>query len=144
MRETRKAVCNIANNLVKQGYTRSEAMKKAWILAKLPDITVKVKGTAANLTRQTALEHLTHYTPDTVTFRIAADTHNAADNNAVAVIASVIGKGAVVIGYLPRNIAQSISPLLTSGITIYTYGSVTGGYNPYMYYGAKISMRFTA
>ena len=59
----RSIIFRNANKLVKQGYSRSEAMRSAWALAKLPEISVKVKGTAANGKRQQALEHLTKYDP---------------------------------------------------------------------------------
>ena len=37
-------VMTIANNLVKQGYSRAYAMVKAWALVKLSRVTVKVVG----------------------------------------------------------------------------------------------------
>lgn len=131
-----------ANRLVKQGYTRSEAMKKAWALAKLPEISVKVKGTASADNRQKALERLTHYNVSDVMFRIAADTTNEYDSNAVAVIATVKGKGSFLIGYLPKELAADVSPMLRAGITAMTSGAVTGGYEPYMNYGARITLKF--
>lgn len=139
---TRKAVCRTTNALVKLGYSRSEAMKAAWRLVKLPDITVKVKGTASAPLRQPALEHLTKYSPKAVSFRIASDSRNHADRNAVAVIASVQGKGSFLIGYLPKELAADISPLLLGGVTLYTTGAVIGGYAPYMNYGARITISF--
>lgn len=138
----RSIIMRNANKLVKNGYSRSEAMKRAWALAKLPEITAKVKGTASADNRQKALEHLTRYNASDVSFRIAADSNNAYDTNAVAVIASVKDKGAYVIGYLPKALASDISPMLTAGITAMTTGNVTGGYYSYMNYGAVISIRF--
>jgi len=139
---TKRAVCRLANTLVKHGYSRSDAMRKAWAFVKLPDITVKVKGTASARLRQKALEHLTKYDPADVSFTIAADSRNKADRNAVAVVAGVKCKGAFVIGYLPRGLAADISPLLRNGIQLYTTGAVTGGYAPYMNYGARVSIAF--
>ena len=139
---TRKAVCSTANALVKLGYSRSEAMRQAWRIAKLPDITVKVKGTASAPLRQTALEHLPRYSPEDVSFKIAADVNNPVDKNAVAVIAGVKNKGSFLIGYLPKELAANISPFLTSGVKLYTTGTVTGGYEPYMNYGARITIAF--
>ena len=131
-----------ANKLVKAGYTRSEAMREAWRLAKLPEISVKVKGTAATTKRQEALEHLTKYSPDLVTFRVAAEPTNPADSNAVGVIATVKGKGSFLIGYLARELAANISTLLRAGLALLSSGAVTGGYEPYMNYGARISLKF--
>lgn len=138
----RSLIFRNANNLVKQGYSRSEAMREAWRLAKLGEISVKVKGTAANSRRQEALEHLTRYSPDLVTFRIAGHHTNAYDPHAVAVVATVKGKGSFLIGYLARELAAHVSRLLDAGVRCLTTGAVTGGYEPYMYYGARVNLRF--
>ena len=131
-----------ANKLYKAGYSRSEAMRKAWALARV-EINVKVKGTAATGKRQEALEHLTRYNPELVTFRIAAEPTNPADSNAVGVIATVKGKGSFLIGYLARELASNISKLLRAGLVLLSSGAVTGGYAPYMNYGARVSLRFS-
>lgn len=138
---TRSVVCTNANKLVKQGYIRSEAFKKAWALAKVNEITVKVKGTSYGI-RQTALEHLTRYNASDVSYVIAADVHNSHDSSAVAVVARVRNKGAFVIGYLPRQLAAHISPLLRAGLVCRSTGWVTGKYQPYMNYGAAVTLRF--
>ena len=65
--------------------------------------------------RQTAIEHLTHYRPQDVRISLYRDEHNAADKNAVAVIAAVRGKGAYTIGYLPKAFAAFIAPLMDTG-----------------------------
>ena len=139
----RSLIFRNANKLVKQGFTRSEAMREAWRLAKLPEISVKVKGTAATAKRQEALEHLTRYSPELVSFRIAGQPDNPADPNAVAVVATVKGKGSFLIGYLARELAAQISTLLRAGLTLLSSGAVTGGYAPYMNYGARVSLRFS-
>ncbi|MBP1545657.1 MAG: hypothetical protein J6A37_03550 [Oscillospiraceae bacterium] len=138
----RSIIFRNANKLVKQGYSRSEALKKAWALAKLPEISVKVRGTAATDKRQTALEHLTRYKPELVMFRIAAEPTNPADMNAVGVIATVKEKGSFLIGYLARELAANISKLLRAGLAILSTGTVTGGYEPYMNYGARVNLKF--
>lgn len=138
---TRSIVCTNANRLVKQGYSRSEAFKKAWALARLEGITVKVKGTAAG-NRQTALEHLTRYNPADVSFIIASDVHNSYDSNAIAVIAKVRNKGAYIIGYLPQELAADVSPLIRAGLVCRGTGRVTGGYHPFMNYGAAVTLMF--
>lgn len=138
---TRSIVCTNANKLVKQGYSRSEAFKKAWALAKVNEITVKVKGTTFG-SRQTALEHLTRYNAADVSYVIAADVHNSHDSNAVAVVAKVKDKGAFIIGYLPAGLAANISPLLRAGLVCRSTGWVTGKYQPYMNYGATVRLMF--
>ena len=79
-------VMTIANRLVKQGYNRAHAMVKAWALVKLPNVLTKVAGVTYGK-RQTAIEHLTHYRPQDNRISLYRDEHNAADKNAVAVIA---------------------------------------------------------
>ena len=139
----RSIIFSNANKLVKQGYSRSEALREAWRLAKLPEICVKVKGTAATEQRQEALAHLTQYSPELVSFRVAAEPTNPADSNAVGVIATVKGKGSFLIGYLARELASNISKLLRAGLALLSSGAVTGGYAPYMNYGARVSLRFS-
>ena len=138
----RSIIFSNANKLVKQGYSRSEALREAWRLAKLPEISVKVKGTAATEQRQEALAHLTQYSPELVSFRVAGEPANRYDPNAVAVIASVKGKGSFLIGYLARELAANISTLLRAGLALLSSGAVTGGYAPYMNYGARVSLKF--
>ena len=73
-------VMTIANNLVKQGYSRVYAMVKAWALVKLSPVTVKVAGVTYGK-RQTAIEHLMHYRPQDVRISLCRDKDNAADKN---------------------------------------------------------------
>ncbi|MCM1381675.1 MAG: HIRAN domain-containing protein, partial [Muribaculaceae bacterium] len=89
-----------------------------------------------------ALERLTRYNAADVAFRIAADTHNSKDANAVGVVAQVKGKGSYLIGYLPKELASDISPLMRAGIGVKSVGTVTGGYYPFMNYGARITLNF--
>lgn len=138
----RSIICRNANKLVKQGYSRSEAMREAWRLARIPEISVKVKGTAATAKRQEALEHLTKYSPDSVSFRVMAQPDNPADSNAVAVVASVKDKGSFLIGYLAKELAANISVLLRAGLALLSWGMVTGGFAPFVNYGARVNLKF--
>ena len=138
---TRSLIFRNANKLVKQGYTRSEAMRKAWELAKLPEIDVKVKGTAATPRRQEALEHLTQYDAELVSYRVVREPSNPADSNAVGVVATVKEKGSFLIGYLARELAEDIAKLLDAGLALLSSGPVTAGYAPGITYGARIKLR---
>lgn len=113
-RAKQSKVCTIANSLVKQGYTRAAAMVKAWILVKLPQVVTRVKGVTYKQ-RQKALEHLSRYNPQDITIRLAQEPSNEYDKNAVAVVATVKGKGSYTMGYLPKGLAAFIAPLLTCG-----------------------------
>ena len=134
-------VMTIANKLVKQGYNRAYAMVKAWALVKLSGVTVKVAGVTYGK-RQTAIEHLTHYRPQDIRISLWRDKDNAADKNAVAVIAAVRGKGAFKMGYLPRAFSAFIAPLMDSGKTVFSrLTAICGGQALYLSYGMRIEVR---
>lgn len=133
-------VMTIANRLVKQGYNRANAMVKAWALVKLPNVLTKVAGVTYGK-RQTAIEHLTHYRPQDVRISLYRDGHNAADKNAVAVIAAVRGKGAYTIGYLPKAFAAFIAPLMDTGREVKSrLTEIRGGQALYLNYGMRIEV----
>ena len=139
-RTSHSKVMTIANRLVKQGYGRSTAMIKAWVLVKLPQVITKVSGVTHGK-RQQALEHLTKYSPEDIRIFLQREANNAFDKNAIKVVASVRGKGAYTVGYLPRALADFIAPLLDTGKLIKTaYSGIVGMYEPYMNYGMRISL----
>lgn len=107
-------VMKMANNLIKEGYSRSAAMVRAWILVKLQQVKIRVKGITQG-DRQRALEHLRRYGAEDISIQLVHENDNRADRNAVQVIATVRGKGSYCVGYLPRGLAAFIAPLLTCG-----------------------------
>lgn len=134
-------VMTIANKLVKQGYNRANAMVKAWVLVKLPNICTKVAGVTYGK-RQQAIEHLTHYRPENIRISLYRDKANAYDRNAVAVIATVKGKGSYTMGYLPKALAAFIAPLMDAGRTITSrLASIKGTNEPYLNYGMGIEVK---
>ena len=134
-------VMTIANRLVKQGYNRANAMVKAWVLVKLPNICTKVAGVTYGK-RQQAIEHLTHYRPENIRISLYRDNANAYDRNAVAVIATVKGKGSYTMGYLPKALAAFIAPLMDAGRTITSrLASIRGTNEPYLNYGLGIEVK---
>lgn len=134
-------VMTIANRLVKQGYNRANAMVKAWVLVKLPNICTKVAGVTYGK-RQQAIEHLTHYRPEHIRISLYRDNANAYDRNAIAVIATVKGKGSYTMGYLPKALAAFIAPLMDAGRTITSrLASIRGTNEPYLNYGLGIEVR---
>lgn len=134
-------VMTIANKLVKQGYNRANAMVKAWVLVKLPNICTKVAGVTYGK-RQQAIEHLTHYRPENIRISLYRDKANAYDRNAVAVIATVKGKGSYTMGYLPKALAAFIAPLMDAGRTITSrLAGIRGTNEPYLNYGMGIEVK---
>lgn len=135
-RTKNSAVMVIANHLVKEGYSRSTAMVKAWILVKLPALLVKVKGVTYG-NRQRAIEHLTRYTPEDIHISLERDAGNSADRNATAVVAAVKGKGSYVMGYLPRPLAALIAPVVDRVHS--RLKEIRGGYDG-LYYGLVVEV----
>lgn len=129
----------IANRLVKQGFTRSLAMVKAWALAKAEGLRLKVKGTSH---RQSALETLSKYRPGDVTVQLRREPYNSHDNNAVAVYAAAPDKRVYFIGYLAKAAAFVLSSLMDKGKEPKAMGlSIVGGFNPWVSLGARVAVR---
>lgn len=139
-KDIKSRVCIIANALIKQGASRSAAMVQAWITVKLRRIDTKTAGVTHG-NRQKLLARLSRYSPDEITIKLNREPENAADKNAVQVIAAVKGKGSAIMGYLNRQLAAAIAPLLDKGKeVISTFLAVTGGAEYYLNYGLNISI----
>lgn len=139
MKDSRRSlVCIIANTLVKQGASRSAAMVRAWITVKLHRIDTKTAGVTHG-NRQTLLYRLARYSAEDITITLNREPENAADSNAVQVIAAVRGKGSAVMGYLNRQLAAAIAPLMDKGKAVASsFLAVTGGADYYLTYGLNI------
>lgn len=133
-------VMTIANALVKQGVSRSAAMVRAWITVKLRRMEVRAAGVTHG-NRQTLLERLTRYSADDITVTLQREQSNAHDRNAIQIVATVRNKGAAVIGYINRELAAALAPLLDKGAEIASrFKAVTGGGAPYMNYGFNLEL----
>ena len=130
----------IANALVRQGVSRSEAMRRAWRTVKQRVIHTKTAGVTRG-NRQTLLYRLTRYSADLISVTLRKEPENAADKNAVQVIAAVKGKGSAVMGYLNRQLAEAIAPLLDKGKQVLArFEEVTGGAEHYLNYGLNVGI----
>lgn len=133
-------VCTIANNLVKQGVSRSAAMVQAWITVKLRRIETKTVGVTRGR-RQALLARLSRYAPENISIQLRREPENTADRNAVQVIAAVRGKGSAVMGYINRELAAVVAPILDKGRAVKSwFSSITGGADCYLYYGLNINI----
>lgn len=133
MKGIKSKVCLIANALIKQGYSRSAAMVRAWITVKLRAIQTKAAGVTHG-NRQTLIERLTRYAPEEITVTLQREKNNAYDKNAVQIVAAVRGKGSAVIGYINRELAAALAPLLDKGVQIASrFKEITGGGFGYNY-----------
>lgn len=112
---TRVAVMTLAHSLRRANHwPMSTALRLAWKMAR-GGIAVHVAGVTFG-NRQEALRHLAWYPAKrkVVTIKRVANAH---DSNAVAVYVTVIGKGTVQVGFLPRHVAVLLAPLMDKGLT---------------------------
>lgn len=138
MNKTRSKVMTIANRLVKQGLTRSIATVKAWIIVKANALRTKVKGTSR---RQDVLEKLAGVNPADISVKLKREPRNSHDSNAVAVYAALRDNRVFFIGYLPKAVAAVLAPLMDKHTEPSTKAfRVTGGFNPYVGYGAALAI----
>ena len=138
---THSKVMTIANRLVSQGYNRANAMIKTWVLLKMPLVETKVAGVTYGK-RQKAIEHLSRYAAEDVSIQLVRERDNEFDSNAVAVYATVSGKGSYCMGYLPRALAAFVAPLMDAGKAVQSiYRETKGLYQPYMNYGLTIEIK---
>ena len=136
----RSRACIIANALVKQGVKRSEAMFRAWRTVKQRVIHTKTAGVTHG-NRQVLLYRLARYSAEEISITLNREPENAADNNAVQVIAAVKGKGSAVMGYLNRQLAAAIAPLLDKGKQVRAaFEEITGGHEYFLNYGLNVSI----
>lgn len=139
-RTVHSKVMRMANNLIKEGFSRSAAMIRAWILVKLEQVKIRVKGVTYG-NRQRALEHLKRYKPEDISIQLVHQQSNPQDRNAVEVIATVKGKGPYCMGHLPRQLAMFIAPLLDCGQTVTALYSKVRVRDISLPYGLEIAVR---
>ena len=138
--ETKSKVCIIANRLSKQGLNRSEAFRRAWATVKAGTVATKAAGVTVGR-RQEALERLTHYEPDQIKIDLQREATNAYDSNAIQIIVTVQNKGSYFIGYLSRQLAALIAPLIDAQRAVRaTFKEVRGKYHSYHNLGMVVSV----
>lgn len=136
----RKAVCTMANQLKKAGYTLSDAFRKAWQRVKL---TIKVRAagvTAEN--RQERLEFLKKFRPEDLSVTLEREPENRYDSNAIQIVVHIhpISRRTV-IGYVPRALAESLAKVIDMGIHVKaSLMGIIGGYSYKETLGALIDI----
>ena len=130
-------ICKAANELTKKGFTKSEAFKKAWALAK--SVVSKVAGVSFGK-RPVALERLTHYNPEQISVQLVRENANQYDSSAIAVMAAVDGKGAYCVGYVPAKLSKLLSPIIDKGAAVKAkFNAIVGGRDG-LNYGMRIAL----
>lgn len=136
----RKAVCVMANELKKAGYSLSEAFKKAWQRVKL-SMTIRAAGTTFE-NRQERLQFLQQFRPEDLTVTLEREPNNTFDGNAVRIVIHVKPiHRKTVIGYVPKGLARELSKVIDTGIQVKaSLVRIIGGYAYKESYGALINI----
>lgn len=115
----------LSNTLIKQGLTRSQALKRAWRMVKQTEFYSKAVGVTCN-NRQKALARLLQYSREQVNIMLEHED-NIHDSRAVAVKVSVTGSKPFTIGYLSREVAGLWYRLVDRQKVTAKFDNVTGG-----------------
>ena len=138
--KVRKAVCAMANQLRKAGYSLKDAFKKAWQRVKL-SMTVRAAGTTFE-NRQERLAFLQQFKPKDLTVTLEREKKNKFDCNAIQIVVHIKPiRRRTVIGYVPSKLARELSEVLDMGIQVKaTLMQIIGGYAYKENLGALVSI----
>lgn len=136
----RKAVCTMANELKKAGYSLSDAFRKAWQRVKL-SMTVRAVGTTFE-NRQERLAFLQQFRPEDLTVTLEREKENKFDCNAIQIVVHIKPiRRRTVIGYVPKTLARELSKVIDMGIQVKaTLMQIIGGYGWKESLGALINI----
>ena len=142
LREMRKAAMTMAAAIrAAKGWNKSNSLKWAWKMVK-NQVAAKVAGVTFGR-RQEAIKRLFNYDPRRVVFTLRRERANQYDHNAIAIDVTVIGKGTYTgIGYLKRDVAKMIAPLMDKNIDPRIMEWDITGEEDYM--GIKLKMELVA
>lgn len=136
----RKAVCIMANELKKSGYSLSKAFKIAWKWVKT-SITVRAAGTSFE-NRQERLRYLKQFHSDDLSVTLEREPENQYNSNAIQIIVhikSICRK--TVIGYVPKLMAKELSKVIDAGIQVKgMLMQIIGGYSYKETLGALVNI----
>lgn len=125
----RKAVCIMANELKKLGYSLSQAFKKAWAQVKN---TMKVCATGTSFeNRQERLQFLRQFHLKDLTVTLEREPDNEFDSNAIQIVVHIkpISRRTI-IGYVPKGLAKELSKVIDMGIPVKaSLIQIIGGYS---------------
>jgi len=125
----RKAVCIMANELKKLGYSLSQAFKKAWAQVKN---TIKVRATGTSFeNRQERLQFLRQFHLKDLTVTLEREPDNEFDSNAIQIVVHIkpISRRTI-IGYVPKGLAKELSKVIDMGIPVKAaLIQIIGGYS---------------
>lgn len=138
--EIRKAVCTMANELKKQGYSLAQAFRKAWRRVKL-SMTVRATGTTFE-NRQERLKFMKQFHLEDLTVTLEREPDNRHDKNAIQVVIHIrpISKKTV-IGYVPKALARELTKVMEAGVSVKAnLLQIMGGYSYKENLGALVNI----
>lgn len=136
----RKAVCIMANELKKAGYSLSQAFKTAWKRVKF-SMTIRAAGTTFG-NRQECLNFLKQFRQNDLSVTLEREPDNEYDNNAIQIVVHILSLSKrTVIGYVPKELARELVKVLDMGIQVKaSLMQIIGGYSYKETLGALINI----
>ena len=136
----RKQVTSMANRINKKINNLSAAFRRAWQIVKGRELISKVSGITFG-TRQRALRKLEKYSAGMINVAFEREANNAYDVNAIKVMVHVGSGDKYHLGFLPKDLAALLAPIMDKGIELVTrFKAVTGGFEGRENYGALIAI----
>jgi len=127
--------------LVGRQWNRAHAMIRAWALVKAETVEARVTGVTFERWQE-AIAHLTRYDDSRIRITLRRERDNAHDTAAVAVVATVAGKGSYRMGYLPCPLAAVVSALSDAHRSVHSvFERVVGLQSTCTNYGLRIAVR---
>ena len=136
----RKAVCVMANQLKKAGYSLSDAFRKAWRRVKL-SMTIRAAGTSFE-NRQERLSFLRQFSPEDLSVTLEREPDNRYDQNAICIVVHIRSiRRRTVIGYVPKELARELAKVIDMGIQVKaSLMQIIGGYSYKESLGALVNI----
>jgi len=136
----RKEVATLANKINQTVKNLSTAFRRAWKIIKGRVLISKVSGVTYG-SRQKALGRLEKYGAGVINVSLERDGNNTYDANAIRVMVNVGNGAQYQLGFIPKDLAALLAPLLDKGIQLAArFKSVTGGYEGRETRGALIAI----
>ena len=131
----RKAVCTMGNELRKEGYSLSQAFRKAWKRVK-ESMTIRAAGTTfGNI--QERLGFMKQFPVETMQAELVRDPENRFD---IIHLRAINRK--TVIGYVPRGLAAGLAAVMDAGVQVKAeLLQILGGYSYKESYGCLLDIK---
>ena len=137
----RKAVCTMANELRKEGYSLSQAFRKAWRRIKVSMKIRAVGTTSGNI--QERLQFMKQFPVETMQAELVRDPENSFDKNAIQIVIHLRSiNRKTVIGYVPRGLAAGLATVIDAGVHVSAeLLQILGGYSYKESYGCLVDIK---